>query len=303
MKTPPSNAYVSTDQVARVLGVSVSTVKRWVEEGILPAQKTAGGHRRLLLADVLEVARQSNLPIHDLASATHGRRASAKFNAADQSEGLYRALLDGDAPLVRAVLHGAHRGGHSMETIADFLIAPAMHRIGEDWASGRIDVMHEHRATQHCASALYELKPMLETRARRERPIAMGGAIEGDFSELATLLAQMVLLDAGWNAVNLGPNTPLNSLSRALTELKPRMVWLSAAHLVDKIDFLRDYPSFYGKMEAAGVAVVLGGRAFDESLRSKIPYTAFGDGLTHLAAFARTLHPSPRRPKRGRPRA
>jgi hypothetical protein len=37
------------------------------------------------------------------------------------------------------------------------------------------------------------------------------------------------------------------------------------------------------------------------SVRSAIPYTTYGDGLGHLAAFARTLHFRPKPPRRGRP--
>ena len=37
-------------------------------------------------------------------------------------------------------------------------------------------------------------------------------------------------------------------------------------------------------------------------LRAALPYTTFGEGLAHLAVLARSLHPSPRQPRRGRPR-
>jgi methanogenic corrinoid protein MtbC1 len=176
-----------------------------------------------------------------------------------------------------------------------------MHGIGKGWETGSIDVMHEHRASQMCASVLFELKQVLETRSNRQRPIAVGAAPEGDQSVLGTLLSQMVLLDAGWDAVNIGPSTPLKSLSLAVSELHPRLVWLSVSHSVDDASFRPDYLDLYSQTQAAGAALVIGGRALVESVRAALPYTAYGDGLTHLVAFARSLHPQPRRPRRGRP--
>jgi methanogenic corrinoid protein MtbC1 len=187
-----------------------------------------------------------------------------------------------------------------VEVLADGVIAPVMRKVGHEWESQRIDVWHEHRGTELCAAALHELQTEVDARAERRRPVAVGAAPEGDPYRLPTLLAQLVLIDAGWEAVNLGPNTPFNSLSKALQELRPRLVWLSASHLADARAFIREYRLLYHVAERAGVAVAVGGRALVDTVRSQIPYTTYGDGLTHLAAFARTLHPRPTRPRRGR---
>ncbi len=112
----------------------------------------------------------------------------------------------------------------------------------------------------------------------------------------------MVLLDAGWEAVNLGPNTPFASFAKAITDLRPRLLWLSVCHLDAAVDFRAGIRELYRQAEKAGVAIAVGGRALVESVRSQIPYTTYGDRLGHLAAFARTLHPRPQQPRRGRPR-
>jgi excisionase family DNA binding protein len=48
--------YLSTREAAAQLGVALSTVQAWVESGVLPAWKTAGGHRRISI-DAIEAIR------------------------------------------------------------------------------------------------------------------------------------------------------------------------------------------------------------------------------------------------------
>src|SRR5262249_50752865 len=131
---------------------------------------------------------------------------------------LHDGLVAGDMTQVRTVVHGAYAAGLAIEELGDDVVAPAMAGLGHDWQAGRIDVMHEHRATLLCTAVLHDLKPMLELNADADRPVAAGGSPEGDPSLLASLLVQMVLLEAGWEAINLGANTPMRSFRRALSE-------------------------------------------------------------------------------------
>ncbi|MFY8043989.1 MAG: MerR family transcriptional regulator, partial [Rhodoferax sp.] len=43
---------MTTREVGEALGVAVRTVQLWVESGVLPAWRTAGGHRRIARAAV-----------------------------------------------------------------------------------------------------------------------------------------------------------------------------------------------------------------------------------------------------------
>lgn len=303
MGTTGQPQYLSTAQAAAALAVSVSTVKRWVDEGILPAHVTAGGHRKLLLAEVLALARQGNLPRGTSEVLGGPGRGRAAPDPDALSLALRDALVGGRGPDAGAVVRRAYEAGLPVETLADRVVAPALADVGHRWEAGRLDVWHEHRGTQLCAAALYDLKDELEARAERDRPVAVGGAPEGDPYTLPALLAQLVLLDAGWEAVNLGPNTPLASLAKAVRELRPRLVWLSVSHLRDDREFVGAYRDLYRAAERQGVAVAVGGRALEGDVRSSMAYTTHGDGLTHLAAFVRTLHPRPKRPRRGRPGA
>jgi MerR family transcriptional regulator, light-induced transcriptional regulator len=301
MKSSDDSPYISTIRAADALGVSVSTVKRWVDDGILPAHRTAGGHRKLLRAEVLALIRRGDLPRGDPIQLSIDSPPDRPMELADVTRALLAAVLRGDGVEVRALIRGAYQCGTSIEILTDQVIAPVMARVGHDWEHERIDVWQEHRGTQVCAAALYDLKDVLEMRAERHRPVALGGTPEGDPYLLATLLAQVVLLDAGWDAINLGPNTPLSSLTKAMRDLRPRLVWLSVSYLPDADEFLRNYREFYHVAETMEIAVAVGGHALTEPIRSSMAYTTYGDGLSHLAAFARTLHRRPKRPSRGRP--
>ena len=140
-----STTYVNTTQVAKALGVSVSTVKRWVDDGVLPAYKTAGGHRKLLRADVLEFARRGDLPHADLSYLAGASRRTPQAAPTEISAELYQSLLVGDVLRVRSLIQGEFRRGTSIENLADQIIGPAMTRVGQDWETGRLDVMEEHR--------------------------------------------------------------------------------------------------------------------------------------------------------------
>jgi excisionase family DNA binding protein len=46
-KAGQASEFISTREAAARLGVALSTIQSWVETGVLPAWKTAGGHRRI----------------------------------------------------------------------------------------------------------------------------------------------------------------------------------------------------------------------------------------------------------------
>ena len=284
------------------MGVSVTTVERWVDDGTLPAAKTVGGHRKILLRKVLRLIQQEDHPHADLSDLAGGLpRTTAQADAGAACRRLTELLQTNDQAAVTHLLAAAYRAGLAVDVLADQVIAAAMQRVGDDWAAGRIDVYHEHLATQLCATALLDLNERLAVPPLAKRPLALGCCLEGDFYHLATLLIQMALRDNGWNTLNLGPNTPLAALRAALKKYRPKLLWISFSYLRDGDRFLDEYLELYAEAERLGVLVAVGGRALGENLRTRMPYTFHGDGIAHLTAFARTLHPPTRRPRRGRP--
>ena len=54
----------STHDVAKICSVTPTTVIRWIEDGLIPAFKTVGGHRRVRREDLEKVCRDRNIPFN-----------------------------------------------------------------------------------------------------------------------------------------------------------------------------------------------------------------------------------------------
>ena len=61
---------MSTREAAKLLGVALRTVQLWVESGVLPAWKTAGGHRRIAREAVNQLLSQRREAISPASSST-----------------------------------------------------------------------------------------------------------------------------------------------------------------------------------------------------------------------------------------
>ena len=61
VSVPESRRFLPRRAVARIFGVSVSTVTRWAQRGLLPAVRTPGGHYRFSLPAVKRAAEEAGL--------------------------------------------------------------------------------------------------------------------------------------------------------------------------------------------------------------------------------------------------
>lgn len=62
-RTPIKDTY-STHDVAKICCVTPTTVIRWIEDGLIPAFKTVGGHRRVRREDIEKVCQDRGIPFN-----------------------------------------------------------------------------------------------------------------------------------------------------------------------------------------------------------------------------------------------
>ena len=284
-----SEVYLKTRQVADALGVSVSTIKRWVDVGAMDATRTMGRHRLIPLSAALSFARRERFPVEALLSMGGDDPVPAGDDRV--CEALAAALESGRGREAAALIGSAHRSMGGAAALGDRVIRPVMERIGRDWMVGTCDVFQEHQATQIVSSALVALIAKAAASSVPSR-WALAASPEGDPYTLAGLLGELTLREVGWNVRNFGGNLPLRSLAAATRRYRPGLIFLSVGSIADRPRFLLEYAYFYEAANQVGAGVIVGGRALDSDLRSKLVYASFGERLAHLAEFARRLLPA-----------
>jgi len=284
--------FASPRQVARAIGVSESSLKRWCDRGWIAASKTAGGHRRLAVASVVEYLRASQRPVLrpellGLPPLAPPSEAAQARSFEETTEIFANALLAGDEESCRRLLLDLHLAGVRVSGMCDNVIAAAFRRIGDLWQCGTAQVFHERRACEVCLRVLTELRRLIPAGAVTA-PLAIGGTPEVDPYMLPTAMVEIVLRQSGWRSQSLGSRLPMSTLLAAIEELRPQIFWLSVSHLEDEARFLSEYRDFYRHV-GSQVAVVVGGRALTEPVRREMEYAAYCDNLQHLESFAATI--------------
>lgn len=280
---------ITPKQVAQAIGVSESSLKRWCDRGILTTVRTAGGHRRLALDDVMRFLRESGHHVVQPAllglPATVGQGATVVARARQQ---LREALLAGDEEQCRRIVFDLYLAGQSACDICDRILAGAFHDIGDGWECGEVSVYRERRGCEIALKALHDLRLAMPAPAA-DAPLAIGGALEHDPYRLPTTMVELALREVGWRANSFGTRLPASTLEQAIRENRPQLLWVSVSHIESLPAFLDDYARLYGTAQELGTAVAVGGRALTEEIRQRMDYSAFCDTLRHLVTFVATL--------------
>jgi len=276
-------------QVAQAIGVSESSLKRWCDRGALSMVRTAGGHRRLALDDVVAFLRHSGHQIvrPELLGLPPARGQSPATIERGR-EMVREALLAGEDAQCRRIALDLYLAGTSVCEIGDQVLAAAFHDIGDAWECGDISIYRERRGCEMAIHALHDLRGALPEPSL-DAPRAIGGTLENDPYQLPTLMVELALREAGWQATSLGTLLPATTLIDAVRENKPRLLWLSVSSIQEPDKFLADFATLLAAATEQGTAVVVGGRALSDEVRRQMNYNAYCDTLRHLVSFAQSL--------------
>ena len=250
----PEDDLLTLQEAADRLKVHYMTAYRWVRKGDLPAFK-AGGRLRVRRTDLDHFITEREV---DVASPSTGAQHTDWPTHVDRLHQLLTAGAGVEAGgLVRKVVaDGAPAGDVYLR-----LLAPALHRVGDDWAAGHVSVAAEHRATEISRALMARLGEFFRRRGP-SRGTAVTLTPPGDQHALATAMVSDFLRAGGFDVHHLGPNVPIDDLELFLQVVPTDVVCVSVTNPSSD-------PELYASVVAASrasnpdVLVMFGGQGVD----------------------------------------
>lgn len=239
-----SRGLVTAGEAARRLGVAPITIQRWVDEGSMRARRTAGGHRRIPVAEIRK----------RLMSARPG---DIRHDLADWLD----VLMAGDPNEVVRLLRLARARAGRWAAVAD-RIAPVLVELGELWQGGDCSVFEEHIATE----ALRRAAAACATERQRRRgervaPRALLTTVPGERHTLGLSLAELVLAEHGWRGIWVGEGPPATEIPSMVAKLAPDLCIVAAPFDAQPKALRTVQRSVARAVAASGGRLVLAGQA------------------------------------------
>jgi methanogenic corrinoid protein MtbC1 len=275
----------NTSAVVRMTGVPADTIRAWERRYNFPLPfRTADNQRLYSDQDVgvitwlrdrtdegMTISRAiQRLRLEAPAIFAPGESASSvtelPSESRDEAERLRRRFLEAvarfDTQAAEQVLDTA-MARYSVEAFCERMVEPVLIEIGERWSRSEVSVAVEHFATGVIARRLAALFATVSPVAGRGTILAACPA--GEEHAIGLLVLAILLSRRGWQVVYLGANVPAVDLVRAVREIEPDLVCLSAA----KAAVVTEVVEVVSRLRAETPApppVALGGSAVTDGL-------------------------------------
>lgn len=112
----------STHEASKLCNVYPTTIIKWIEEGLLPAFTTPGGHRRIKKSDLVELMNKNNMPLPDELVRSEKKRVLVIDDDVKIARMIKTILEDEDDFEISLARHGFEAGVKVTEWIPDIIL-------------------------------------------------------------------------------------------------------------------------------------------------------------------------------------
>ena len=283
---------LSPKDLARAIGMSESSLKRWADKGLLEVTRTAGGHRRITVRDAIKFIRNRRLRVLRPDAIGLPSQSVESVQSLDEvGQLLLDHVTEGRMDDAWHLLMGQYLSGASIAELGDGPIRSALTELGDRWDHDPDGIFIEHRATDLCMRVIQQMRHLASPNRPSFR--ATGGGISDDPYLLPSMLVASVISENGGDATNLGPNTPvdvlrIDSVKRPEGE-RPDLVWISISVLDEPVSTGREISKFAHECHEQGILLAVGGRDIEQLSLSAVPGLSVHQSLEGFGELAKMV--------------
>lgn len=276
-------------EAAKVLGVNVSTIKRWTEEGKLECIKTAGGHRKFLMTHLSnyvkkhrnETTKVNLFPVEEKEDIRLSYYI-VKGNFDFLINYVIKMALQAKSDKVQQALNGLYLSNYPLHEIYDRLITPVLHKFGEMWVNDEISIIEEHFGSQTIRDSIIRLQGIIKIPQKKVgRAVCLNLSLE--LHDIALKMVANILELRGYQVYFSGQYTNNYKIEQAFEKFQPDRLYISSTWIQDIEETQREFDQILKISEKYNAGIYLGGQAVK---LMKIDHTRMKGYLHNFATVA-----------------
>ncbi len=261
--------FLNSQEAADVLGVNVSSIKRWTDSGKLECIQTAGGHRKFLMSHLVKF-----IEAHDTKTSKANVFQIEKESDVEISyhilKGDFETLIDhmvskaqlSDRFAVQKVLNGLYLGHYPLHMIYDHLVTPVLIQIGTLWMGKNLSIIEEHIAAQTIRDAINRLQGIIRIPDKKEGK-AIFLNLSTELHDIGLKMVENIMEVRGFQTFFSGQMTPLIQIEQIFDKVQPDRLYISSTYVNELEATQMEADKLFDICKQHDTRIYVGGRGWD----------------------------------------
>ncbi len=282
----------TTNDVAKILRVDKSTVKRWTDEGKLQCFRTPGGHRKFRSEDLYNFIAENNYGNDSLQSLPKVMSDEMIIRSIVQKREYnllhsvcFSSAIKGKKDEILSLFKEIHAAGLSVASIFDHVVRTTVKKLHFLSQQNKISVSEYHLAVNGLTSAIIRFTDTAEKLPKNHKTVVCASITE-EKNGVEFLALTSLLEINGYAVLNLGSGIHADAIRQFLLSAKPYALCLYSTDAGNSEMVAEEMVKIADAVKLSGAHCVAGGPAFQsEKVKSM-------DGVKTFLTFAELDQPS-----------
>jgi excisionase family DNA binding protein len=258
--------YLNSKEVASVMGVNVSTIKRWTDSGKLDCYQTIGGHRKFLLSHLKNFLKEKinqKLKVNIIQYLNKGEKELVqRIDRIDYKylrDYLFQLGLQQGVDSIHDVINSLLIKGEPQYRIYDELILNVLNRIGDLWSNNKLSIADEHTMTETIRNVMYRIHSEISKNNVKIPKKVICMTLTNDEHEIPLVMIQSILDEINIPSTNLGPNIPVPEIESKIQVVNPTHLIISSNYVLDTDTFNSEISRLIQFCHKKDIEILIGG--------------------------------------------